>query len=190
MPVSLARTLRLALALCFITTSLPSLGFTPVTIPASYFATSGGIYYTNGQGGACQVPYDMFLLAGGDTSRPGFAYYPSLSEIGLASAGLCTGNKTSLPSRLFLVADGSVYYSNGAGHACSYVNVPATLAPGTLTIFPAYPSDLAVNDGVCSGQGGPNQYPTSADTRRQFLLPHSRRNFLQQWAGSGLPGHL
>ena len=153
--------MRVALALSFISISLPSLGFTPVTIPASYFVASGSIYYTNGQGAACQVSYDMFLLAGGNASRPGFAYYPSLSEIGLTPVGLCTGNKTSLPSGLFLVADGSVYYSNGVGHACSYGNVPATLAPGTLTLFPAFPSDLAVNDGVCAGQGGPNQYPTS-----------------------------
>ena len=161
MPISLPKTLRLVLALVFITTSLPSLGFTPVAIPASYFVTSGSIYYTDGQGAACQIPYDMLLLAGGDASRPGLAYYPSLSEVGLTPVGLCTGNKTSLPSGLFLVADGSVYYSNGAGHACSYGNVPATLAPGTLTLFPAFPSDLAVNDGVCAGQGGPNQYPTS-----------------------------
>ena len=161
MLTSLSKTMRLVLALVFITTSLPSLGFTPVAIPAFYFVTSGSIYYTDGQGAACQIPYDMLLLAGGDTSKPGLPFYPSLAEVGLTPVGLCTGNKTSLPSGLFFVADGTVYYSNGAGHACSYGNVPATLAPGTLTIFPAFPSDLAVNDGVCAGQGGPNQYPTS-----------------------------
>jgi hypothetical protein len=52
-----------------------------------------------------------------------------------------------------MTADGTVYYANGTGHACSYSFTGGLPLTG-LPMYPAFPSDIVVNDGVC----GANYY--------------------------------
>ena len=127
---------------------------------SGFFVAQGGIYFANGSGGAaCAESYDLALLQSIQMATPNLSYFPSLKEVDLSNIGPCT---SSVPAGNFFTMDGTIYYTNGSGLACSYSNVPATINTASLTAYPAFPTDLGLtNQGVCSGWGGANQYPTS-----------------------------
>jgi Pectate lyase superfamily protein len=127
---------------------------------SGFFAVQGGIYYANGSG-ACQVTYDYALLSTIQLSNPHLSYFPSLQELQLTNGGSCTQTAV-VPAGSFFTMDGTIYYSNGSGQACSYSNVPANINTSVLKAYPSFPTDLNMTyTGVCAGWGGPNLYPTS-----------------------------
>ena len=127
----------------------------------SDFLSNGGIYFSNGQGAACPIPYDMAIEWGINLGQSGLPYYP-MNDLGLDVQGLCGGGHTTIPLGAFLTADGTVYFSNGAVHSCIFQYVPAGLNFSGLAMYPTFPSDLVINDGVCAGWSGPNLYPAKS----------------------------
>lgn len=126
----------------------------------SRLVSEGGIFFYNGAGHACQYSYDAAIMVGWNTSSLNIPYYPSLPALGIVNDGVCGGWST-IHTGNFLTADGTVYFANGTGHACSYENVPSGIDFSQIAMYPTFPNDLAQYDGVCAGWQGPNQYPTT-----------------------------
>jgi len=135
--------------------------FGSMPVANSQFVTEEGIFFYNGQGQACKITYDLAVMSDQSLSPIGLPYYPSLTDFGIVNNGLCGGSSATVPAGGFLLADGNIYYSNGGGQSCRYVNVPSWINFANLAIYPSFPSDLVTNGGICSGWDGPNQYPAS-----------------------------
>lgn len=125
------------------------------------FITSEGVFFFNGQRQACQITFNKAVLSGQVLSPINLRYYPSLRDFGIDSTGICNSPST-MPAGEFLLANGTVYFSNGSGQSCQYVNVPSWINVANLAIYPSFPSDLIAKGGVCAGWDGPNQYPATS----------------------------
>jgi hypothetical protein len=113
---------------------------------------NGTGYYASNNTQACGFStFDAFLSYGASATPGAYSKYASPSAAGVRYTGACPAN---LPAGFFFTANGTGYYSNGAGHACGYATWGAYLAAGgppdplfvpRLNTFPS----SAKYDGIC-----------------------------------------